>query len=130
MDNLALVAWKEARGDGNDAMLAIMHICLNRISYPGFPTTLHEVIYQKNAFTSMSVSTDPEYNLEPKPGDIQYGFCEAQAPLARTQPDITGGAHYYADLKYVTSGWFLRNIVNDPLHHPHTVKIGRQDFYV
>ena len=52
LDNLALVAWKEARGDGNDAMLAIMHICLNRISYPGFPTALHEVIYQKNAFTS------------------------------------------------------------------------------
>jgi spore germination cell wall hydrolase CwlJ-like protein len=44
-------------------MNAVAHVIFNRIGAPGFAATLHEVIYGKNQFSSMSISTDPEYNL-------------------------------------------------------------------
>ena len=131
IQSLALVAWKEARGEGDEGMDAVMHVIVNRVGAPGFAHALHDVIYGKNQFTSMSVPSDPEFNLEPKDGDSQYAFCVATAQSFQTDPaDCTKGAHYYADLQYTTSGWFFRNIVNNPTDHPHTVKIGRHDFYV
>ena len=131
LNNLALVTWKEARGEGNDGMRAVMHVIINRVGTVGFPHTLHDVIFQKNAFTSMSVPTDPEFNLQPQEGDVQYAYCQnlAVQVLNGTDPDLTANSHYYADLKYTTSGWFFRNIVQNPTQHPHKATIGRQDFY-
>jgi spore germination cell wall hydrolase CwlJ-like protein len=131
-DNLSLVTWKEARGEGNEGMQAVMHVIVNRVGHPGFAHTLHDVIYGKNQFTSMSVSSDPEFNLTPKQGDPQYAFCESLCPavLSGTDTDVTMGAHYYADLKYTTSGWFFRNIVNNPTDHPQVASIGRHTFYL
>jgi N-acetylmuramoyl-L-alanine amidase len=132
VENCALCAWKEARGDGEDAMRAVLHVILNRAGAAGFPQTVHDVVYQKNAFTSMSVPSDPQYNLKPLPGDAQFSFCMLIAPqvLGGQDVDLTFGAHYYAELEEVSSGWFLRNIVQDPVQHPFTVQIGSQRFYV
>lgn len=129
LENLCLVAWKEARGDGSDAMRAVMHVIANRVLSPRFPKTLHDVIYQKNAFTSMSVPSDPEYNLEPKPGDLQYAYCHTiDTNVADgTDDDLTHGAVYYANEKYVTSGWYKRVII-DSGQHPVTAVIGKQVF--
>jgi N-acetylmuramoyl-L-alanine amidase len=129
IDSLALVTWKEARGEGNEGMQAVMHVIFNRVGAPGFPKTLHDVIYQKNAFTSMSVISDPEFNLEPHSLDPQFAYCEELAPNIQDDADVTNGAHYYADLKYTTSGWFFRNIVQNPTEHPQTAVIGRHTFY-
>ena len=63
LNNAILCVWKEARGDGYAAMNAVTHVIFNRIGASGFPRTLHEVIYGKNQFSSISISTDPEYNL-------------------------------------------------------------------
>jgi hypothetical protein len=63
LNNAILCVWKEARGDGYVAMNAVARVIFNRVSAPGFASTLHEVIYGKNQFSSMSISTDPEYNL-------------------------------------------------------------------
>jgi spore germination cell wall hydrolase CwlJ-like protein len=127
-----LVIWRESRGEGEDGMRAVGHVIVNRVGASGFPHNLHDVIYQKNAFTSISVASDPEYNLEPKAWDSQYAYITSMAEgiLEGTDLDLTVGAHYYADLKYSLSGWFFRNIVQDTVNHPHTVKIGQQDFYV
>jgi N-acetylmuramoyl-L-alanine amidase len=132
LHSLALVAWKEARGEGDAGMDAVMHVIVNRAGHPGFAAKLHDCIYGKNQFTSMSVPSDPEFNLQPKDGDPQFAFCMANAQGFQQDglADPTQGAHFYADLTYVTSGWFVNHIVNDPANHPHTVKIGRHDFYV
>jgi|SRR6516164_1427240 hypothetical protein len=42
-------------------MNAVGHVIFNRIGAPSFAGTLHQVIYGKNQFSSMSISTDPEY---------------------------------------------------------------------
>lgn len=130
LSSLALVAWKEARGEGLAGMNAVMHVCINRVGAPGFAMTLHNVIYGKNQFTSMSVPSDLEFNLQPRPGDPQYAYCVGQAPNVEGEADPTNGAHYYADLQYTTSGWFFEHIVNDPTSHPVKAVIGRHTFYL
>ena len=129
--NLALCAWKEARGEGQAGMLAVMLVCRNRVGTPGFSRTLHGVIYSKNQFTSMSAPSDTEYNLAPAPGDPQFLYCTEMAPnvLSGSVTDITLGAHYYYNPATATSPWFEVHIVDDVANHPFLVQIGKQRFY-
>ena len=131
IDNLALVTWKEARGEGLTGCRAVMHVIVNRVGTVGFAPTLHAVIYGKNQFTSMSVSSDPEFNLQPKPDDAIYAelITLAKQVLAGLDEDITNGAHYYANLKNTTSGWFFSHIVSDKVNHPITAEIGHHTFF-
>ena len=135
LQNAILCVWKEARGDGYDAMSAVAHVIFNRVGAPGFASTLHDVIYRKNQFSSMSLSTDPEYNLPaPSVTDPEYrSYLDAtnivNAIVAGANSDPTNGALYYANLRESTSGWFFRSIVSDPLPHPLRAKIGHQVFY-
>ena len=132
LQNLALCAWKEARGEGIEGMDAVMHVCVNRVGAPGFGHTIHDVIFGKNQFTSMSVSSDPEFNLQPGDNDVMYSNAIAMAGtvLDGTETDPTHTAHYYADLKYTTSGWFFDHIVGDTVNHPQVAVIGRHTFYL
>jgi len=129
--SLALVGWKEARGEGITGIRAVMHVVLNRVGAVGFAHTLHDVIYGKNQFTSMSVPSDPEFNLSPQPSDVLFAGCIslAKAILSGTDADCTNGAHYYANLKTATSGWFYNHIVNDHIGHPQTAVIGHHTFF-
>ena len=135
LQNAILCVWKEARGDGCEAMNAVAHVIFNRVGAPGFPDTLHDVIYGKNQFSSMSISTDPQYNLPtPSVTDPEYpSYLDAanivNAIVAGTNRDPTNGALYYANLEQSTSGWFFRHIVEDPLNHPVRATIGHQVFY-
>ena len=135
LNNAILCVWKEARGDGHTAMDAVAHVIFNRVGAPGFPNNLHDVIYGKNQFSSMSISTDPEYNLAaPGANDPQYpSYLDAtnivNAIVAGTDTDPTNGALYYANLKQSTSGWFFSHIVNDPENHPLRATLGHQVFY-
>lgn len=136
LDNAALCVWKEARGEQDAGMQAVAHVIFNRIGFVGFPHTLHDVVYQKNAFTSMSVASDPEYSLMPHPNDEEYAYASAivSAVAEGIDHDPTRGAHYYANLKNVSSGWFERVISGadgkGAPGHPLTVTIGRQSFYI
>lgn len=138
VQNLALVAWKEARGEGIDGCCAVMHVIVNRVGHPGFAATLHDVIYGRNQFTSMSVPSDPEFNLAPNTpesgalNDYIYAQClsVAQSMLGGYLADETKGAHYYANLHEIEQGgWFERNIVSNPEGHPVTAIIGHHTFF-
>lgn len=138
----ALCAWKEARGDGTEAMCAVVWVLRNRVGFPGFAMNLHDVIYGKNQFTSMSVPSDPEFNLEPKTDDESWVYAQGAAlkilnvstlPSSEnddpTMSDNTNGAHYYANLHTMQKGgWFARNIVLSR-NHPITAQIGKQTFF-
>lgn len=129
--NLALVAWKEARGEGMLGCVAVMNVVKNRVGTPGFAHNLHDVIYGKNQFTSMSVPTDSQFNLSPPPGDSLFTMLLtiANQVLSGDFQDNTNGAHYYANLKTATSGWFFNHIVKDTVNHPQTAIIGHHTFY-
>jgi spore germination cell wall hydrolase CwlJ-like protein len=134
--SLALCAWKEARGEGNLGCAAVMFVIFNRVGHPGFASSLHDVIYGKNQFTSMSVPSDPEFNLQPKDDDAIFTAClgcaHAVLGIDGTKVeggDVTKGAHYYANLHNCTSGWFHDNIVLNTHNHPITAQIGRHTFF-
>lgn len=131
--SLALCTWKEARGEGQDGMRAVMHVIRNRASrwYIKSAHPIHDAVYAKNQFTSMSVPSDPQFNLEPEENDFYYTSCVTLAPLVLdgVDPDNTNGALYYANLKAVTSEWFTRNIVEQPGLHPVKATIGHQVYY-
>lgn len=132
LHNLALVGWKEARGEGSQGMQAVMCVCVNRVGASGFPATLHDVIFQKNAFSSMSRPSDPQYNLEPNPDDLSWRDAQqlALATLNESNSDITNGACYYANLATMdVNGWFARNIVANTDDHPQVATIGRHTFF-
>ena len=129
VNSLALVAWKEARSERTVGMRGVMHVVVNRVSAVGFPKTIHDVIYQKNAFSSMTLIGDPEFNLQLAADDSFYAYCLQTAPqiLNGTDPDNTFGAVWYANEANVTSGWYKTNIIDNPAH-PVTAVIGRQTF--
>jgi hypothetical protein len=134
--SMALCVWKEARGQGIAGMRAVAHVIKNRVGAAGFAATLHDVIYGKNQFTSMSVPSDPEFNLIPPSGDPQFAFCSSLCPsvLSDSDADLTYGAHYYENPKTATSGWFTRVIAgpdgNGTEGHSTTAQIGSQKFYL
>ena len=136
IQSMALCIWKEARGDGFDGMRAVAHVIKNRVGTPGFARTLHDVIYGKNQFTSMSVPSDPEFNLVPPPSDPQFAYCTAICPSVLSGGDVdpTSGAHYYENAAIATSGWFARVIAGPDGYgtegHAQTAHIGRQVFYI
>ena len=127
--SLALVAWREAEGEGTYGCTAVMWVCRNRVGKPGFGKTLHDVIYGKNQFTSMSVPSDPRFSVNPADGDLMWQSCQsiAQRVLEGVLPDNTGGAIFYANLKNIQpGGWFERNIVDK---YPVTKTINHHTFY-
>ena len=134
--SMALCVWKEARGEGQLGMRAVAHVIKNRVGCPGFAHNIHDVVYGKNQFTSMSVPNDPEFNLIPPPGDAQFSYAMSmcQSVLTGTDIDPTYGAHYYENAATATSGWFGRVIAGpDGLgteQHHFTEQIGKQKFYI
>lgn len=134
--SMALCVWKEARGEGTDGMRAVAHVINNRVGTTGFARKLHDVIYGKNQFTSMSVPSDPEFNLIPPPGDLQFIYAQmmCREVMQGNDFDLTDGAHYYENAATATSGWFGRVIAGPDgigtADHELRAQIGKQKFYL
>ena len=134
--SMVLCVWKEARGEGYLGMQAVAHVIANRVGAPGFAHTLHDVVFGKNQFSSMSVPSDREFNLIPPPGDLQFAYCISLCPqvLSKSDADPTYGAHYYYNRATATSGWFSRVIAgpggNGTEGHSLTAVIGKQTFFL
>jgi N-acetylmuramoyl-L-alanine amidase len=133
LQSLALCIWKEARGDGMEGMRAVAHVVANRVVewYGSGEGSVHNAVYAKNQFTSMSVPSDAQFNLEPEDGNVLYrgALAICGTVLDGTDDDLTNGALYYANLQNASSDWFDENIVRDPTHHPQTAVIGHQTFF-
>lgn len=56
IDLLALVAMAEAEGEPEEGKRLVIDTILNRVDHEHFPDTIHDVIYQPKAFTSMWTS--------------------------------------------------------------------------
>jgi spore germination cell wall hydrolase CwlJ-like protein len=128
VDSMALCAWKEARGEGTYGCELVMHVMYNRVGKPGFASTLHDVIYGRNQFSSMSVPSDPEFNLQPPTGDAVYAECLTLAAAVLAGSDDTSrGALWYANEMNVTSGWYYDEIISSG-KHPITIHYLRHTF--
>lgn len=68
---LARIIWLEARGESFEGQQAVAEVVLNRILSDYFPDTLHDVIYEKNQFTTAG----NVHNADPD--STQYTAIEA-----------------------------------------------------
>lgn len=71
IDLLARIIWLEARGESFEGQQAVAEVVFNRMLSEYFPDTLHEVIYEKNQFTTAR----NVHNADP--GSTQYMAIEA-----------------------------------------------------
>lgn len=136
---LALVAWREARGEGAtlgeklEAMRAVMHVIRNRVA-AGWGDW-DEVTTRRNQFAAMSVPGDSQLVVWPD-DDVPLFLAVlelASAVYYGDDTDPTAGALYYANTKHLDqpwfSEWFRRDIIGDPEKHPQTARIQNHTFF-
>jgi len=100
--DLAILVWRESRGESFDAQVAVAHSVMNRVRHPGWwGTDLLSVIWKKWQYSSLTDPNDPQIKLQPKlpdPSwlsglgasyDVVYGDVENPAPGADSYYDIS-----------------------------------------
>ncbi|MBS3975746.1 MAG: LysM peptidoglycan-binding domain-containing protein [Syntrophomonadaceae bacterium] len=93
---LARAVYGEARGEPYKGQVAVAAVILNRVKSPDFPSTIAGVIYQPDAFCSVS---DGQFYLEPN----EVAFSAARAALSGWDP--SGNALFFWNAKTATSRW-------------------------
>jgi spore germination cell wall hydrolase CwlJ-like protein len=128
---LALVLWREARGEGHDGMRAVAHVIKNRVDATDLPDQWDDVIGAKRQFSSMTAPGDSQLVLWPKQPDVRFedAMQLAEDVYNNADQDNTGGAHYYANLALVPPTSSFWKIVEDTEHHPQTAVIGHHTFF-
>ena len=100
---LARLVYAEARGESYKGKVAVAAVVLNRVRSSAFPNTISGVIYQKNAFESVS---NGSINKTPDSDSIRA------AKEAMNGWDPTGGCLYFYNAAQVSSGsWILSRTV-------------------
>lgn len=127
---LAIVIWREARGDGLDAMRAVAHVISNR-AYKWHHGDFINTITSPNQFSSMTIRGDSQTVLWPNDTVTEQElFNLVESVFSGSDVDNTNGALFYAredeDL-LKSSPWYVHNIISNP-KHPIVAKIGTQTF--
>lgn len=120
---LALVLWREDRGDGPQGMEAVGHVILNRLA-DGRWGDLFDIIEKKWQFSSMTATADPELGLWPRRGDVRFtqAMQIADGLLNGSYPDdTTSGATHYFNPTVVLPSWAASMTK--------TCSIGGHDYY-
>ena len=93
---LARLVYAEARGESYKGKVAVAAVVLNRVRSSSFPNTISGVIYQSNAFESVS---NGSINKTPD------SDCLRAAREAMNGWDPTGGCLYYYNPATATNSW-------------------------
>lgn len=93
----ALCLWREARGEGEQGMIAVGCVIRNRSAR--HKTTPYEEVIRPWAFSSITATGDPQLKLWPKESDLSWIAAQkiAASVLNESAPDITGAATLYYD---------------------------------
>ena len=128
---LALVIWREARGEGRDGMRAVAHVIRNRVEATDLPDQWEDVIQAKWQFSSMTAPRDSQLIVWPRQPDPRFEEAMEIAQLVHDGDDfdLTASAHFYANLEIVPATSSFWKIVGDKEKHPQTAKIGRHTFF-
>lgn len=121
---LALVIWREARGESAEGMIGVAHAILNRVARPSWwGRSVSGVLFKKWQFSSMTDPNDRQLTTWPDRDDRSWGACLsiASAVLVGDIKNPVPGADSYFDISIPAPKWtatarFVR-------------KIGRINFY-
>lgn len=93
---LALVVWREARGEPIKAKQAVADSIMNRVVNPKWwGRSLGEIIGKKWQYSSMAAPGDPNLIAYPLPSDHSFQECLAVAETAVAFPHRSGADSYY-----------------------------------
>lgn len=128
---LALVIWREARGEGEDGMRAVAHVIRNRVEASHLPDSWEDVIEAKWQFSSMTAPGDSQLVAWPKQPDQSFETAMqiAERVYGGLDFDLTNGAHFYANLAIVPPSSSFWQIIADKQAHPQTAVIGHHTFF-
>lgn len=127
----ALCAWREARGEGQEGVRAVLWVLYNRSVK--WNKSLTQVVIQPKQFSSMTVKGDSQTVVWPLDSDqpFQQALAMMQAIIDKTDTsDPTDGALYYANLAANVDSWFTTQIVSQPKWHKQTAVIGKHTFFL
>lgn len=104
---LALVIWREARGEPNEGKQAVAHVIRNRVLRTPGQNQWDHVITAKWQFSSMTAPGDRTLVEWPTTPDPQFEACMLIASDAfnGVGDDPTFGATHYANLKVCNPAW-------------------------
>ena len=120
---LALVIWREARGEGAEGMRAVAHVIKNRVDASHLPDSWDTVIERKWQFSSMTAPGDPmlvQWPIHPDASFAQAMKIAAEV-FSGSDPDLTSGATHYCNLNVCHPAWA------DTLHQ--VAVIGHHTFF-
>lgn len=122
---LALVVYREARGETLQAQIAVAFSILNRVVHPGWwGSSLSAVIGKKWQYSSMTAPGDPQLGLFPHEPDPAFDQCMNAASMvlnAQVENPVPGADSYYdvsiTAPKWATPSTFVKQIGNLIFHN-------------
>lgn len=123
---LALVTWREARGEGLTGMRAVIHVIRNRVL--AWKQDWDTVITNRNQFSSMTVKGDSQLVLWPDDDSEMFKniLTLADRVFDGNDPDPIFGALYYWNPRTADSPWFVKNVSTVM---PKVAVIGNHEFF-
>ena len=121
---LSILMWREARGDGPDAMQATGCTVRNRVTDKLYGIdTYYGQITKKWQYSSITADHDPQLGLWPAEHDTLWldALSLAEGIIAGTLADNTNGAQFYYATTIPLPNWAKDMTM--------TAQIGRQRFY-
>ena len=126
---LAIMLYRESRGESDEAKIAVAHTVMNRVSSPGWwGNDLVSVIGKKWQYSSMTDPHDPQLIVWPKADDAAFETClhiAGNVVLGVYNSPLKGIDSYYDDS---LKGDLMPKWAKE---HPERLvgKIGRLNFY-
>jgi spore germination cell wall hydrolase CwlJ-like protein len=119
---LALVIWREARGEGHTGMRAVAHVIRNRVLATHLPFQWDDVIERRLQFSSITAPGDPMLVQWPKQPDAQFedAMQIAESVYNSSDEDPTGGATMYANLHVCHPDWNWSKLTQTAVIGAHT----------
>lgn len=92
----------ESRGEGEEGMIAVANVTLNRTKHPNYPSSICDVVYQKDQFSWV------KKRKELKKREDYIKSLDISLRMYENQVDNTKGAlHFYAHKK-VKPDWSVK----------------------
>lgn len=105
---LALLVWREARGELHQAKVAVCYSVMNRVKSPKWwGTTLGAVIAKKWQYSSMTAPGDPNLIQYPLPQDLSFqdSLLAVNAVMMDKEKNPVEGADSYYDVSIPPPKW-------------------------
>lgn len=111
IDLIAIVVMAEAEGESVEGQRLVIDTILNRVDHHRFPSTVHDVVYQKGQFTSMTNGRASRCYVKPEIVDLVYEemanrynsdviFFRTGRYSSYGDPLFKVGGHYFSSLPW------------------------------